>query len=161
MTIWILGTEVAYLTVKWETKAEGSSYQSKQIDAEPITLHSLSLALSRLMKNRWQANLLTMVQDNSELGLKLRATLGGGVGRNVIQTSQMLLFGGVAGTREQFVGSEETQYNVELLGGLTFQAFRFDHPKLDSRLSLIVYPSVTDFGRLRAEFDSRVRYELF
>jgi len=157
------GTEVAYRTVKWETKAEGSSYVSTQDSVEAITRHSISLSLSRLMKKRWQATIMTTAQHNSELELKLRATLGGGVGRNVIQTNQMLLllFGGAAVTREQAVGSEEIQVNLEMLAGLTFQAFRFDHPRLDSTISLTVYPSVTDWGRIRAELDGRIRYELF
>jgi hypothetical protein len=163
LTNWILGTEVTYRTVKWEIKAEGSSYQKNEESAEEISRHQLSLAASRLMKNRWQATVVTMVQHNSELGLKLRATFGGGVGRNVIQTNHMmlLLMGGVAATREQYMGSEEKIYNLELMGGVTFQAFRFDHPKLSSRLSLLLYPSVTDFGRVRAEFNGRVRYEIF
>jgi hypothetical protein len=167
LTNWILGTEVTYRTVKWEIKAEGSSYQKNEESAEEISRHQLSLAASRLMKNRWQATLLTMVQHNSELGLKLRATFGGGVGRNVIQTNHMLLLlmGGVAATREQFIESEEEseeiQYNLEMMGGVTFHAFRYDQPKLHSRLSLVVYPSVTDFGRVRAEFNGRVRYEIF
>jgi hypothetical protein len=48
-----------------------------------------------------------------------------------------------------------------LLGGVSFEAFRFDHPRLNSSLSLAVLPSVTDFGRVRAEFNGRIRYEIF
>jgi hypothetical protein len=163
LTNWLLGAEMTYRTAKWAAKAEGSSYLKKEKDVDPITRHSLNLTFSRLMKNRWQASLLAMLTHNSELGLNLRTTLGGGMGRYVIQTNHMLLLlmGGAVGTREQFTGTEESQYNFELLGGVNFQAFRFDHPKLDSTLGLIVYPSITDFGRLRAEFNGRLRYELF
>ena len=162
LTNWILGTELTYRTIKWATKAEGYSYFSKQQGVEGTTRHSLMLQLSRLLKNRWQATLLTMLQHNEELGLRLRATFGGGTGRHLVQTNHMLflLAGGVAATREQFVGSDEIHYNAELLGALSFQAFRFDNPKLDTTLGLTVYPSVTDFGRIRLEFNGRVRYEL-
>ena len=163
LTNWILGTDLTYRTVKWATKAEGFSYFSKQKGVEGTTRHSLSLRLSRLMKNRWQASLLTMIQHNEELGLKLRATFGGGAGRHLVQTNQILLLmaGGAAATREQFFGSDEVHYNAELLGALSLQAFRFDDPKLDATLGLTVYPSITDFGRVRMEFNGRVRYQLF
>jgi hypothetical protein len=157
------GTEVAYRTIKWETKTIASSYVSTQESVEDITRHSLSLSLTRLMKKRWQATLMIMAQHNSELELKLRSTLSGGVGRSVIQTNKMLVlvFGGAAVQREQAVGSDEIQVNLELLTGLTFQAFRFDHPKLDSTVNLKVFTSITDWGRFRAELDGRIRYELF
>ncbi len=163
LTNWIFGTEVTYRYVKWEAKAEGSSYFSKQKDVEGTTRHSLTLQFSRLLKNRWRATLLTKLQQNEELGLELRTTLGGGAGRHLIQTNSVLLLlgGGVVVTKEKFVGAEETQYNAEALGRLSFQAFRFDNPKLDTILDLNVFPSLTDFGRLRIEFNGRIRYELF
>jgi hypothetical protein len=159
----ILGTEVTYRTVKWETKLEASSYLSNQETVEEIARHQLNLSFIRLMKSRWQAMLLTILQHNSELELHLRISVGGGFGRNVIQTNSMLLLltGGVNGTRERYMGSEDIQYNAELVGGITFQAFRFDHPRLTSNVSLNVFPSITDFGRIRLEFVGRVRYELF
>ena len=160
---WIVGMEISYRTVKWEIKAEGSSYQKSEENIDNISRHKLSLSFSRLMKNRWQLTFLSLAQHNSELELKLRTILGVGAGRSVVQTNNMLLLliGGVVGTREQNMGSEDIQNNAELLGGINFQAFRRDHPRLDTSLRLLVFPSVTDFGRIRAEFDGRVRYELF
>ena len=160
---WIVGMEMTYRTIKWEIKAEGSSYQKSEENIDNISRHKLSLSFSRLMRNRWQLTFLSSAQHNSELELKLRSTLGVGAGRNVVQTTNMLLLliGGVVGTREQNIGSEDIQHNAELLGGINFQAFRRDHPRLDTSLRLLVFPSVTDFGRIRAEFDGRVRYELF
>ncbi|UCE41411.1 MAG: DUF481 domain-containing protein, partial [Candidatus Aminicenantes bacterium] len=147
----ILGTEVTYRTIKWEIKFEVSSYLKSEDTSEDISRHKLSLAVSRLMKNRWQATFLSLAQHNSELRLKLRTMLGGGIGRNVIQTNSMLLLlmGGIVGTREQFMESDEVQYNLELMGGISFQAFRLDHPRLDTSLNLLLYPNVTDFGRIR------------
>jgi len=162
LTNLILGTEVNYRTVKWETKITGSSYIKNERSVEPILRHSFQLNFSRLMKNRWQASLLTQAQHNTELGLKLRAIFGGGLGLSMIQTNQILLVlsGGVAGTIEKFMGSEDTQYSAEIMARANFQAFRFAHPKLDTSLSLVVFPSVTDLGRFRIEFDGRVRYEI-
>lgn len=162
LTNLILGTEVTYRTLKWETTLTGSSYIKNEKSVEAISRHSLQLNFSRLMKKRWQTTLLSMAQHNSELGVRLRAIIGGGLGRRIVQTNQILLIlsGGVVGTLEQFMGSEDYQYNAELLAGADFQAFRYAHPRLDTSLKLVVFPSITDFGRFRIEFDGRVRYEV-
>ena len=48
----------------------------------------------------------------------------------------------------------------EAVVGGDFLAFRFDSPKLDANTSLYVFPSVTDLGRVRIQFDTRFSYEL-
>jgi hypothetical protein len=158
----VLGTEVYYRTVKWETKFKGSLYLKTETDSERISRHSLRLNFSRLMKNRWQTTLLTQAQHNSELGLRLRTNLGIGLGRSLIQTNQIVFFllGGVVATLERFSGSEDYRYGAEILAGASFKAFRYHHPKLDTGLDLLVYPSITEFGRFRIEFNGRIRYEV-
>jgi hypothetical protein len=39
--------------------------------------------------------------------------------------------------------------------------FRYNDPELDLTASLKIYPSISDFGRVRIEFDTRIRYEIF
>ena len=43
---------------------------------------------------------------------------------------------------------------------MVFLVCRYHHPKLDTGLDLLVYPSITEFGRFRIEFNGRVRYEV-
>ncbi len=44
--------------------------------------------------------------------------------------------------------------------GLDFESFRFDRPERDIGVSLTVFPSVSDFGRVRAELNAKVRWEI-
>ena len=49
---------------------------------------------------------------------------------------------------------------MEGLFSVQFLAFRFDDPEIDITLTHNIYPSLSSTGRVRMEFNSRVRYEL-
>jgi hypothetical protein len=55
---------------------------------------------------------------------------------------------------------DEAPVTVEGQLNLKFDAFRYDHPKLDVSTSLNVYPGISEWGRVRVDFDSRLSYEL-
>ena len=44
---------------------------------------------------------------------------------------------------------------------LQFATWKFDPPELDVKLTLNLYPSMTDSGRLRGDSDLRLRWELY
>jgi len=67
--------------------------------------------------------------------------------------------GGVV-LREQYVGQDEAPVTVEGQLNLEFDAFRYDHPKLDLSSTLAVYPGITEWGRVRVDFDARISYEV-
>ena len=59
-------------------------------------------------------------------------------------------------------GAEEVdEYNLEALAGLSYELFRYDDPELDLATTLFVFPGLTSWGRVRVNFDSRLRYEVF
>jgi hypothetical protein len=62
-------------------------------------------------------------------------------------------------TKEQFAG-DETQQNLEAVLGTQYSYFRYDSPKASMDFTLNLFPSVTDFGRYRADSRLRARYEL-
>jgi hypothetical protein len=162
LTNWTSGTELAYRTIKSEYKIQASSYFSKQKNVESTSSNLLGFQYSRLFKSRWLFLLLGRLQQNQELGLKLRSSFGGGGGRQAIQTNSMLLLlaAGVSATRETYYESEGSQYNAEAFVVANFDAFKYDKPRLDSNLSLVIFPNITDPGRVRIEVKGRVSYEV-
>ena len=50
--------------------------------------------------------------------------------------------------------------SVEALGGVSYEAFRFDSPKLDLTASGIVFPSLSQSGRVRFDGNAKFRFEL-
>ena len=71
----------------------------------------------------------------------------------------LLVAAGLTYTRENFTGTELSNA-LEALASARFDFFRLDPPKTDVMVSLSAYPSLTDFGRLRLEFDARAAHEL-
>ena len=64
------------------------------------------------------------------------------------------------GTLERYFSTDSTSTGLEGLIGGEFSAFRYDHPKLDAGIGTSIYPSFTVKGRVRAQSDIRVSYEL-
>jgi hypothetical protein len=111
---------------------------------------------------RWTAQLGVIAEENSELDLKLRLALPGGAAYSIVQSNSMLLLAkaGLAGIREQYTTGDATWYLASYFAG-SWQVFRYDSPKLDGAISLVAFPYLTDFGRVRFEAGIRVKYELF
>ncbi len=162
LTNWTAGTEITHRTIRAQYRMQASSYFSKQKGIESTSSNMLSFQYSRLFRSRWLSLLLGRLEQNQELGLKLRSSLGGGGGRQVIQTNHMLLLlaGGVSATRENYYEAEGSRYNAEGFVAANFEAFKYEKPKLDSTLSLVLFPNITDPGRIRGELKGRVSYEV-
>ena len=69
--------------------------------------------------------------------------------------------GGLAVSREVRGGREQDQNNLDLVVTTDYQFFKFKYPKRDLSFSLFVYPSISTWGRVRADLDTRLRFELF
>ncbi len=156
-----LGSEVRYRTRDYLRNLGFNSTRIDQEDGERTKRQSLDGGFQRFLRNRRFVGGTLQFQENEELGLELRSLITAGFGRHVIQTNkrQLDLFGGLARNWEDFEGSELVE-SFELVGGLQFAMFRFDDPETDFRINLLVYPSLSESGRVRVEFDTRLRREL-
>lgn len=157
-----LGGELSIRSLKWSNKIQADLYLRGAKEGKNIVRNTAIYRLERIFQNRWSGNLLSTLEQNDELNLDFRALLGLAVGRYFIQNNHMLLLisGGVAAGREKFITDDNFTTSLEALIGTSFEAFRFQTPKLDFTANLIVYPSLSDFGRIRFNFDSRLRYEI-
>ncbi len=122
----------------------------------------LTFSSQRLYQNRWFTMGLASLQRNDELGIDLRILAGGGGGRYLVQTNrtEFQAFGGAVVNEEQVAGASSAETNVEVLAGLTWSVFRYDHPEMDIDIDLLVFPSVTESGRVRAQLDVDLRREI-
>jgi len=133
-------------------------------EAERDTQRSfLDLGMRRFRSNRWFTGYKLGFESNDELGLQLRTSLGAGVGRFLVQTSssELALIGGVVVTNEELAGAVSSQDNVEGMVGVRYAKFHFDDPKVDLTMEFTAYPSFSESGRVRAQFDAKIRRELF
>jgi hypothetical protein len=124
---------------------------------------NVDLIYRRFKENRWFWMALGGFDKNEELGIDLRTTAGGGVGRFLKKTNDFhfSLTGGVVATAENTIEGADNATNLDgmIAGDLAF--FRFSTPKTNLRTSLRVWPSITDSGRVRANWDATLGQEVF
>ena len=156
-----LGSEVRYRTRKYLRSIGLSSTHIDQQDGDRTRRQSLDGGFQRFLQNRRFVGGTLQFQENEELGLELRSLIWIGYGRHAIQSNKMELnlLAGLGRNWEDFVGSDLVE-SFELVGGLEYAMYKFDEPETDIRVNLIVYPSLSESGRVRAEFDARLRREI-
>lgn len=158
----ILGGEAMYRGEKWVNSLSLDTYLRTQREAAETRRNNLHYHLERIFKNRWSGDLFGTLEQNDELELDLRAMFGVGGGKYLIQNNRMMfqVFTGADIVRVKRFGDEAFTTNFEALFGSSFDAFRYSTPKLDLSAYLVLFPNLTEFGRLRIYFDARIRYEV-
>ena len=123
---------------------------------------NLGLQHTRLWKNRWFSNGTLSFDQNDELGLDLRTSLGAGGGRYLVQSNSMLwsLEGGLQVSRENLVSEIEDTDSLEATFTAIFDWFLFQDPEFDWSTTLQLIPSLTESGRVRSEFETALKWEL-
>lgn len=138
-----------------------SALRSESRDRPSSESQSLNVQQRRFLRERWYWFGGGSLETNDELGLDLRALLGGGFGRHVIQSAhqELSLAAGLAVTREEFADST-SQESVEGVLGASYDLFKFDDPEVDVSADIQVFPSLTVSGRVRTSAGITVSYEI-
>lgn len=158
----ILGAEVSYHGKKWINSLRLDTYLRTQKEGTETRRNNLLYHLERVYKNRWSGDVFITLEQNDELELDLRAMIGLGGGKYLIQNNRMLfqIFAGLDFVQVKRFGDAIFTTNYEALIGGRFDVFRYYSPKLDFTTFLALFPNLTEFGRLRTNFDARIRYEV-
>jgi Protein of unknown function, DUF481 len=141
----------SYLSTKWLAGAGANSSFSGQSGGSKSNLFEVQTIDGRFLSRN---SFLMGIGDflhSSQQDLSLRSTLGGGFGRYMVRTNHNTLawVGGVVYTHENFESTDQSaDQNIEALLGVQYKMFRFDRYNLQSQL--LVYPGLTDAGRVRA-----------
>ena len=164
-------SEVSQVQLGLELEARGekrlfgldvASVTTDSEDNESSQRHSLDLSYRRLWPDRWYMGAVVRLDRNDELGLDLRTSIGAGGGRYLRQTNSSILSvtGGLQLSRENVSAGLEDEDTVEAFVTLAWDWFRYDAPELDLSTQLQVIPNLTDTGRVRAEFDVSMKWEM-
>ena len=135
-----------------------------QDDANNVAVSRASAGLQGdwYFLNRWSALVVVQGEHNDELQLTFRTTVAPGVAHSVVRNgwTELWLTGGLAGSKAAYVNTDPS-YALDALIGASWDAFRYDTPKLDMNTTLVLLPGLSDFGRLRGTFTVKVKYEIF
>ena len=143
---------IRYRTVQYLVGLTFSSAITDQPSEETQSNHTARLNYQRFRPNRWFTDWFSSWEQNDQLGIDARASLGAGFGRYIVQTNrnQFSLMAGAQATRTEFTGEDPG----DTLGEGRFQ-IRFLRRRLkpDTLISLEVnvFPVLEDFSTYRSE----------
>ena len=159
-----LGLDVLYQGEEHRAEVRASTIRTDRgVNGGVADQASLNLIYGKLLRDLWFATGVGGFESNSELGIDLRTTFGGGAGRILSQSGQhrIALIGGLIRTKEEVVDSDETQTGVEALANVSIDWYRVDGREFDISTRLSLFPSLSESGRYRSEFDLDFEWELF
>jgi hypothetical protein len=122
-----------------------------------------TLDFYRKLKNSYYLNGLVGWQENTELGLENRFILPMVAGKIIINNNhQRLLTGaGLSFNFEQSSGSTGYSGSLEGMLIITFKEFKYSTPKISIDTRMAVFPSLSDWGRVRMGFNLASKVEIF
>jgi hypothetical protein len=140
---------------------DGSSTITRQPDADETTRNNLTFSYRRRRPGHWAEFFQAQAEQNKELGFDLRGSVTGGAGRYALQGRRhdLLAVLGLRANREKPLEGESTS-NLEAALGFSFDRFSYDFPKVDIHATLAGFAGLTDWGRVRAELDVRIKREI-
>ncbi len=106
-----------------------------------------------LLPKYWFYAVFAQAEQNSQMGLDLRTSIGSGFGKRIVYTynSALQLSLNIVGNRE-WSKEKEGKNNLEGLIYLEYRIYNNAPPKTKLLSSLAVYPSITILGRVRTNF---------
>ena len=152
-----------YRAKKYHTTISYSGNYSVQDELEPTNRQDASFLFSKSLQNKYFYIAYTGATHNTELGLKLRMSIGGGPGKALIQSNRNILgvlIGGVANREWSLDDSTGSSNNLEGLLGLKFSRFKYDSPKSNITANLSFLPGLIPWGRYRVEINLEVSQEV-
>lgn len=161
-TNFTFATKIDYRAPSWLLSLGLDSRLQRQDDADSNRRNLGTFTASYLLPKTWYVGAFTQVEQNEELDLDLRLLLGAIGGRDLVTSSRVdwNWVVGVLSNREEYVGVDPTT-SAEALLGTRFSWFTFGEFENDLSSKLLVYPSLTESGRVRVDFDISYRQDLF
>ena len=102
-------------------------------------------------------------QENTELGLANRYLVSAVLGLEPLTDNhnRLLLSGGFSYNQEQSIETNQFTGNLDALFSAGYKRFYHSTPKLYIDASYMIYPGITDWGRIRMQADLNVSVEIF
>lgn len=156
-----LGLELSYFGRYRRYSLSGSAIFSIDEEDEDTRKVDITSRYYRLYPRRYFLVALAGLEQNTELGLDLRAWTGAGPGRFFLQTQdhELSAFGGLSVSYE-VPEDESTTSNLDFLVGSTYEIFIDDTPETHLTVEMLTFPGLTDFGRVRSNLDVTFQKEI-
>ncbi len=151
---------LGYLANFWSLAVSYDAVRSTQDDIDPVRRTNALATFTYFLKNDWFLLFSQEFLSNDEQLLELRSTSKPGVGKYITHTNSTT-FGVSAGmvwNNESFMDETPDRNSAESF--FAAQLDMFDVGDLSLLTTATVYPSITESGRVRADFKFDMKYDL-
>jgi len=148
-----------YVGKSWGSNASFDVVRSVQ-DSVQTRRTEANISGRLLLKHSWFTNLSAKFLQADEQKLKLRATTNASAGYFFVYTNKMYFSGlaGLAWTNEQY--TDDTPLRNSLEGSFGIDLNLFDIQDFSLLTKTVFYPSITERGRRRLDFNIDLKYDL-
>lgn len=155
-----IGGYTDYTGEKWMLEGGINLLQSTQDDAEKVRRTDAHIELIRLLPKNWYLLGDISYLRNTEQLLDGRTSFSLGFGKYLVSTNKMYLglSSGFTYNIEDYVDESLNKSSSEFFVSTTLELFDFED--IDLRTGLKVYPSLSESGRVRADYDFTMKYDL-
>ena len=155
-----LGLDADYRHQDFKTNAKMSMEVTTQEGRDDTSRASFNANHVVFKPNKRFVDYFGGMEKNDELGLDLRALIGVGYGWVPIRSNKNWFSYAVGLDVNREIPKEgERETNLEAVGMLNYEYYKYSSPERKFTVRLLVFPSITDFGRWRADFTTDFRLE--
>lgn len=152
-----------YRSKIWSVGADLNSIISYQNEEQTSRKQDFSINLQRTLPSNWIFGTMISFEQNTELGIDIRASIipQGGYIFYSGTTSAIWVLGGLSFNSEKYIDTTDNTYNIDGYAQIQYQIFRYDSPKTVLTTYLNAYPGLTDWGRVRLNYNISLEWEIF
>jgi len=154
------GTNIKYTEDKWSALINANMLRSTQDNAADIRREDASFVFNYFLPKDWYLSPQVSLLSNTEQLLDLRTIVSMGVGKYFVNTNRMYwgVLTGLSYNNERFSSDAQDRSSVE--GILGTELNMFDIKDLSIITRLITYPSLSESGRWRVDWNFDLKYDL-
>lgn len=149
-----------YISEKWIHRAQYNQLYTTQDDIEDIKRIDWSLDSKRYLKNNWFISSNFSFLSNTSQELEGRFTPSIGIGNYLVRNNKLFFLAGTGLTYniENYTNSDDNKTSSEIQ--IITQLNMFNFKNINLFVSAIGYPSLSEKGRFRADYNFKIKYDL-
>ncbi len=153
-------SNVGYLANRWSADASYNTLYSKQDSSSRISRSDGGFSFKYFLPRDWFTVASVTFLSNTEQKIDLRTTGNLGVGKYVLHTNKTYwaFSGGASFNNETYTTEAPKRESWEAFAGTELNLFDLGDFSLITKL--VMYPSLTESGRLRSDFNIDTKYDL-
>jgi len=156
-----IGMEAEYRNPRFVTRANLSSEVTTQEGRDDTGRASFDLSHLVYRRNKRYHQIFGGFESNDELGIDLRTIVGAGYGWVPVRSQRnWFSIGGGLAVNHEVPQAGDSETNLEAVGSITYDYYKYSSPQRRFTVNFLVFPSITDFGRWRASFDTNFSLEI-